>query len=279
MNYINLNGKILSEDTPALLVSNRGYRYGDGLFETIKVVNENIQLGHFHFERLFSGLSMLQMKAPAFITPEILIENILDLCKKNSCNSLARVRLSVFRGNGGMYDDDDDTPQYVIECWPLPQRMPSINESGLVIDIFPHVLKSCDRYANLKSASSLCYVQAACYASANKLNDCLVLNTYNNVADSTIANVFMIKDGKLKTPALHQGCVSGVMRKWLIQKLTEKDFSIEEDVVSQLDLQEADELFLTNAIIGLKWVARLGDKSYTNTLSRIIFKDIMETID
>src|ERR1700741_5220476 len=118
MNYINLNGKIQAGDKAALLVSNRGYRYGDGLFETIKVINEKILLEEYHFERLFSGLLLLKFEIPKLFTPAKLTKEIPGLCKKNECEQGARVRLSVFRGNGGLYDDDRGM-QYVIECWSL----------------------------------------------------------------------------------------------------------------------------------------------------------------
>lgn len=263
MNYINFNGKILPDDKPALLVSNRGYRYGDGIFETIKVVQEKIQLEQFHFERLFSGLSLLKFDIPKLFTKERLAEEILVLCKKNGCMSLARVRLSIFRGNGGLYDDDK-TLQYVIESWLLDETVNTLNENGLVIDVYPGAKKSCDEFSNLKSANFLPYSMAALYAKENKLNDCLVLNSNGNIADSTIANAFMIKDGVVITPALSEGCINGVMRRFLIEKLRSMDYEVREESVSISDLETADEVFLTNAIKGIRWVRQFGDKRYTN---------------
>lgn len=253
MNYINLNGKIQLEDKPALFVSNRGYRYGDGLFETIKVINERILLDQFHFERLFSGLSLLQFEIPKLFTREKLTEEILNLCKKNKCEQRARVRLSVFRGNGGLYDGDR-TLQYIIECWPLDESVNKLNENGLVIDIFPNARKSCDIYSNLKSANFLPYTMAAMYAGKNKLNDCLVLNTSGNIADATIANLFIIKEGVITTPALCEGCVNGVMRTYLLEKMRQAEYRIQETSVSAEDVEKADEVFLTNAIKGISWV-------------------------
>jgi branched-chain amino acid aminotransferase len=270
MNYINLNGKILPGDEPALFVSNRGYRYGDGLFETIKVINEKILLGTYHFERLFSGLLLLQFEIPKLVIPEKLAEEILDLCKKNECERRARVRLSVFRGNGGLYDEDK-TLQYVIECWPLNESVNNLNENGLVIDIFRDARKNCAKFSNLKSANFLPYNMAALYAKKNKLNDCLVLNTNGNIADSTIANVFIIKEGVIITPALSEGCVNGVMRKYLLEKMKEAAFTIHETSVSEEDIEKADEVFLTNAIKGIQWVKQFRNKIYTNKITAEIY--------
>jgi branched-chain amino acid aminotransferase len=278
MNYISLNGKVLPGDQPALLVSNRGYRYGDGLFEAMKVVNERIQLEQYHFERLFSGLFLLRFEIPKFFTTANLTGEILELCKKNGCGDGARVRLSVSRGHGGLYDEDN-TLQYVIECWPLDGAVNKLNDNGLMIDIFPDARKSCDIFSNLKSANFLPYTMAALYAKKNKLNDCLVLNTSGNIADSTIANVFIIKDGNISTPALGEGCINGVMRRYLMEKLRSTDYAFREEAIAVSTLEMADEIFLTNAINGIRWVKQYGDKVYTNEKTVEIFNRFVQTID
>jgi branched-chain amino acid aminotransferase len=163
MNSICLNGKIVPGDQPVLMVDNRSYRYGDGIFETMKVVNKKIALETLHFERFFSSLALMGFKLPALITAGKLREQVLALCEKNKCVSLARVRLSVFSGNGGIFESQDDF-QYIIECRPLSAPMNQLNENGLVIDIFPEARKSCDKFSNLKSANYLPYVMAARYA-------------------------------------------------------------------------------------------------------------------
>ena len=275
MNYINLNGKIQPGDQPALLVSNRGYRYGDGLFETIRVVDEKIHLHQYHFERLFSGLELLQFEIPKLFTTEKLTEEILNLCKKNKCEHLARARLSVFRGNGGLYDNDK-TLQYAIECWPLNDTYDKLNENGLVIDIYQGAKKSCDAFSNLKSANFLPYNMAALYAKENKLNDCLVLNSKGNIADSTIANFFIIKNGVVFTPSLSEGCISGVMRRFLIEKLHSTDYELREEALTIKNLEEADEVFLTNAVKGIRWVKQYRDKFYSNINTRKIYVQIIK---
>ena len=276
MNSIYFNGTIVPGNEPHLLVANRGYRYGDGLFETIKVVKGIILSEYYHFERLFSGLSLLKFTVPRLFTKEKLAEEILYLCKKNECENLARVRLSVFRGNGGLYDEDR-TPGYVIECWPLNVSVNKLNENGLVIDIFPDAQKSCDKFSNLKSANFLPYAMAAQYARENKLNDSLILNTGNRIADSTIANVFIVKGGIIITPALKEGCVNGVMRRHLIEKFRMSGLGFQERELVVNDLEMADEVFLTNAINGIRWVRQFRDKIYTNEKTVDIYNRFITT--
>ena len=258
MNSICLNGKLLPANQPALMVDNRSYRYGDGLFETIKVTSQTISLEKFHFERFFAGLRQMDFKIPALLTIKNLKQQILLLCKKNKCDSSARVRLSVFRGNGGINESTDDL-QYVIECWPVKETVNQLNENGFVIDIYPDARKSCDKFSNLKSANFLPYVMAARYAKENKLNDCLILNMYDRIADSTIANIFLIKDQKLFTPPLSEGCVDGVMRRYIIEQ-----YKVNEAVLTSTDILLADEVFLTNAMYGIRWVRQFQNKTYNH---------------
>ena len=275
--FICLNGKILRAEDPVLLASNRGYRYGDALFETMKVASKNILLETYHFERLFAGLRLLQFEVPKLLTREKLCKEVLLLAEKNNCGNLARIRLSVFRGNGGVYDEER-TPQYLIECWPLNESLNSLNENGLVIDVFPAARKSCDSFSHLKSANYLPYTMAAIYAKANKLNDCLVLNTDENIADATIANIFLIKEGVVITPGPDQGCVNGVMRRHLLEKMKDAGYSIQENPVSVSTLEEADEVFLTNAISGIRWVKHFREKVYSNNLTVEIYNRFIKTI-
>jgi len=277
MNFINLNGKHLPGDEPVLLAANRGYRYGDGLFETIKVYKGEILHASLHFSRLIDGIAKLKFDLPKLFSTGRLEEEVIILCKKNKCENLARVRISLFRGNGGLYDNDRML-QYVIECWPLNESVNKLNDNGLVIDFFPEARKSCDIFSNLKSANFLPYSMAAVYAKENKLNDCLILNTAGTVADSTIANLFIIKDSIIATPSLSEGCVNGVMRKYLITSLRNAGYDINETAVLVADIEQADEVFLTNAINGVRWVRQFRNKTYSNFKTTEIYNRFIKTI-
>ena len=188
----------------------------------------------------------------------------------------SRIRLSVSRGSGGLYDCDNKF-SYLIECWPLEQK--GLNENALVIDIFPDARKSIDVFSNLKSASYLPYVMAAIWAKENKLNDALILNQHDRICDSTIANVFWIKDNNIFTPPLNEGCVAGVMRKGILELATSNsDYLVQETILTLEILLQADEVFLTNAITGIRWVKECRGKVYKNTISSKIFTALDQTI-
>jgi branched-chain amino acid aminotransferase len=266
MDFVNINGKTIEADKALIKKDDHSYRYGHGLFETMKIVSETILLSDLHFERLFKSLAILKLNAPKFFSPQTLTQQILEICKKNNCERLARVRLSISGGNGGLYDYSEKI-QYLIECWPLPESINLLNENGLVIDVFPYAKKSNDTFSSLKSASHLPYVMAAKFVKENRLNDALLLNIHNRICDSTIANVFWIKEDRIFTPPISEGCIDGVMRRHLFETLKNSNYQPSGKSCEIHDLENADEVFLTNAIQGIRWVKEFRNKIYNNSVS------------
>ena len=270
------NDEFYPAGTSVIKPGNRSLRYGDGLFETMKMVNEKIINKDFHFERLFNGLQTLQFDIPKNFTPSFLEKKLRETAEKNNHTNITRMRLMIFRGNGGIFDPENLLPNYIIETWTLPESY--FNENGLIVDIFPDAKKSCDIFSNLKSNNYLPYVMAGLFARKNKLNDCIVLNSFDRVCDSAIANVFIIKGNTIYTPPLTEGCVAGVMRRWLLEKFNDVKHPVIEKNISENDLLNADEIFLTNAISYLRWVASFREKNYSNKITRSIYDHIIQTI-
>ena len=274
--FIHFNGNILPAEQALTGAGSRGLRYGDGLFETMRVINGRTALLDLHVERLLRGMAVLQFDLPAFFTAVHLSEAVLALCKKMKIEAGARVRLNVFRGNGGLYAPENHHPNIVIEAWPLelPTRL---NENGLVIDIYTEARKHPDILANLKTNNYLPYILAALYTKNNRLNDCLLLNSADRICDATIANVFWVKDGKVFTPPLSEGGVAGVMRKYLLEQV-KGNYAVQEALLTPETLGEADEVFLTNAIQGIRWVREWKDKIYTNVVAGSLFNEYIKTL-
>lgn len=279
MATICFNGKFVQADQPVITADNRGYRYGDGLFETIRVHKAGILMELFHFERLFSGMQVIKMDIPPLFTNESLRDNILKLCEKNDCSPSARVRVSVSRGRGGLYDGDRNI-DFVIEAWPLERLPAGLNENGLVIGVFPDARKSIDMFSTIKSANFLPYSMAAIHAKEQKWNDSLVLNTARRIADATTANIFLVREGIIITPPLAEGPVSGVMRRQILHHLPGKVQGLEwkEAPITSNDLLEAEEIFLSNAIHGIRWVKQLENRVYKNIQTLEIYRQLLQTI-
>ena len=271
--FLNYNGNSYEEGQPVLTTADHSYRYGDGLFETMKMIKGNILFEEFHFERLFLGSKVLKFSIPALFTKKKISEEIKALGNKNNCEELARIRLSVSRGKGGLYDCDNKF-SYLIECWPLERNSDDMNSNGLIIDVFPDARKPIDAFSNLKSANYLPYVMAAVWAKENKLNDALILNQHNRICDATIANVFWVKDNKVHTPSLSEGCVAGIMRN----RLLNLNPDVSESMLMEETLLNADEIFLTNVITGIRWVKQCRDKIYSNKITAQVFAQLNRTI-
>ena len=266
MKYFNQNGSIIPISDAALPIDNGAFRYGYGLFETMLMQDSVIRLKDFHWERLFVGLKQLYFEIPSLMTPEWLETEVLRTVGENQAETRCRVRLQMYMGGGGLYSSEGRKPGFIIECFPLDEDTLKLNENGLVAGIANGLSKSMDSLSNLKSCNALIYAIAARQAKKHKWNDALVCNTKGNVIESAIANIFWIKDGIAYTPPLSEGCVAGVMRRYILEKVPviEKRLHVEE-------LLDADEVFLSNAIKKIRWVGNIEGKMYGNEKIKKIY--------
>ena len=247
-------------------MDNGAFRYGYGLFETMLVQNGAIRLQQYHWDRLFAGLKQLYFETPAHMNGDWLENEVLKTVKKNSLEQLCRVRLQLFATGGGLFGLESNQPGMVIECFPLDENQLQLNENGLVAGIATALSKSMDSLSNLKSCNALIYAIAARQAKAKKWNDALISNTSGNIIESAIANLFWIKNSTIYTPPLADGCVSGVMRRHIMEQV-----SVQEKSLSAEALRDADEVFLTNAIKKIRWVGDIADSRYHMKKTREIY--------
>lgn len=265
MKYININGKITAAESAAIPIDNGAFRYGYGLFETMLVKDGVIRLGKYHWDRLFAGLKQLCFEISPFLTHGKMEEEVLNTARKNQSEKLCRVRLQFFAGGGGIFGKGHLHSGFVIECFPLEPASLLLNENGLVAGVADGLNKSTDALSNLKSCNALIYAAAAKQAQQNKWNDALICNTAGNIIESTIANIFWIKDDIVYTPPLADGCVAGVMRRHVVATVP----VVEKNLTMDL-LAGADEVFLSNAIKGIKWVGETGGQTFSNKKTRAI---------
>ena len=275
MHYVNLNGKLFEADGPLLHPDNRSFRYGEGLFETIRLHNGTMPLWPLHWERLQASLPKVFFTLPPHTGAPQLYEQVLQLAAKNRCMQSARVRITFFNGNGGLWDEVPATCSYLLQCWPVAEPPSQLNVNGLDTGIYTGGAKSCDAFANIKSNNYLLYAVAARSARLQHWNDALILNQHGRICDTTIANLFLVRQGVLYTPALAEGCVAGVMRRHLLQHLPVLGYRVEETICTVEQVQEADELLLTNAFYGIRWVKSLGNRRFGATMATALYKDIV----
>ncbi len=179
--WINFNGTLLKKSSFSIGIDNRAFKYGDGFFETMLVHNLTIQLEHFHFERLFRSLALLEYTVPEMYSAGYFRQQLNDLLQKNDHTKMARLRLMIFRGGTGLLHIDN-TPNFVAESFALDHNPTAYNLDGWSIDVYPHARKAMDQFANIKSNSYQPYLMAGMYAAKHRLNDVLILNSGNRIA-------------------------------------------------------------------------------------------------
>jgi len=260
--FIHFNGAFFPSRTPLLTADSRGFRYGDGLFETMRIKEGRILLPDLHYQRLLNGSVLLGLEP---LTLEQFTGAVLELCQRNGHSVSARVRLTVFRGEMGQ---DDAAMSYVIQSWPLEEM--AEKPGGLVLGTFPKGRKSCDGLSHLKSNNYLLYSMAAMYARNHGWDDCLVLNSRERIADSSIANLFYVIGDTIYTPPLSEGGVGGVMREWLLRVLPAERLRVLEKPVAPEDLLLVDEVFLSNAIRGVRRVGHFSGTGYGNRVFQMV---------
>src|SRR6185437_15023377 len=183
----------------------------------------------------------------------------------------------VFRGDGNIFDSENNSFNYIIEVWPLNEKI-QLNEKGLAVDVFAGAKKSCDHFSNLKSNNYLPSVMAGLFAQKNNLDDAIILNAFGRVCESAIANIFIINGNNIYTPPLSEGCVAGTMRRWMLEKFSLENYLVSERALPIDELLEVDEFFLTNAIHQIRWVKNFRNKIYSNEKVNEIFKYVQENL-
>ncbi|MFL5762775.1 MAG: aminotransferase class IV [Bacteroidia bacterium] len=278
MNYINHNGNFIPSDAPVVTAQNRSFRYGDALFETVRIANYNPRFLKEHLQRLYAGMQLLKME-PAESLNELFLEHaILELAQKNNITSDGRVRLSVYRNNGGFYAPDDNGISFLIEAYPLEEKNYVLNSKGYTVDLYTEFKKTQNALSSIKSANSGIYVLAGIFKKQNQLDECLLLNDKHHIIESISSNLFAVKNGVLYTPPVDDGCVNGVMRKKIIEIAQANKIAVYEISVMQNVLLGADELFLTNTISGIRWIVAYKQKRYFNDTSKRLLQKLNELV-
>ncbi|WP_394749298.1 aminotransferase class IV [Spongiimicrobium salis] len=269
---INFNGEFFATDSHFLNQENRGLRYGDALFETLRIIHGKVMFWEDHYLRLMASMRILRMEIPMNFTMEFLEEQLLRTIKENGQeHSAVRVRFTVFRNNGGLYRPQSNAISYIIETAPLDSPFYLLNTVPYEVELFKDYYINPDMLSNLKTNNKIINVVGSIFSDENGYDNCLLLNQRKQVVEGLNGNIFLIHGNTVKTPPLQDGCLNGIVRKKLIGILTQlKEYDIQEASISPFELQKADELFLTNAIVGIQPIHKYRKKKYTSTAAAVL---------
>ena len=266
------NGRIADHRQPLVSGNNRGLLYGDGLFETILVMGGRPLLLNEHLHRLKKGMDLLSLTLPEPNRETNIGKQIEELIKTNNISS-GRFRVTVFRGDGRLDDIANGEANLLIQGWPL-KDIPTLNNKGLKLTIYTQAKKSVDAFSHIKHNNFLPFAMGMHYARENEADDALILNPAGRVCETCIANIWMVKDGILRTPSLDEGPIAGIMRNFLIRHCTTKKIPIMETAITLEELKSADEIFISNSIRIINWVENMDGVKFSHAFSTTLFETL-----
>mgnify|MGYP003602630341 FL=1 len=267
---INFNGILQDSDTN-LLDQNRGFLYGDGVFETLKIVGGKILFFEDHYFRLMAAMRIVRMEIPMNFTLEYLEEQVLSLVEKNKIEQSARARITVYRNNGGLYLPTNNTVSFLIQTSAIENPVYSISEKEYEVDLYKDFYIPKQLLSTLKTTNKMIHVTGSIYAKENDLDNCILLNDSKNVVEALQGNLFMRMGNTLITPPISEGCLNGIMRKQILSfAKKETNLEVVEQVISPFDLQKADELFVTNVIRGIQPITKYRKKEFEQDTAKVL---------
>ena len=256
---INFNGDLLFKEHVKLTLDNRGFKYGDAIFETIKVLHKKVIFWEDHYFRLMASMRMLRMKIPMNFTLEFLEQEILKTIEVLDDANWYRVRLNVYRKDGGLYHPTTNDINYFIEA----KEDSYLPKEKYHLDVYKDFYNFSGLLSTIKTNNRMVNVLASIFASENGLDNCVLLNERKGVVEVTNGNIFVIKGTAIKTPALTEGCIKGIIRKKVIEIISKyEEFTLEETTISPFEIQKADEVFITNTIVGIQPVTNYRKKIF-----------------
>lgn len=267
---VNINGNLLEDHKAVLAIDNRGYAYGDALFETIRVNSGTILFLEDHYFRLMASMRILRMQIPMSFTPEFLEKEILDLVTANELtNSSVRIKLMVNRVSGGLYTPASNDIEYNILVSRLDSSFYTISDQKYEVTLFKDHYINTDILSTLKTTNKLVNILGGIFAKENGFDNCLLVNSDKMIIEALNGNLFLVKGNTIKTPPIADGCLKGILRTQLLRILEKlPEYQIEEASISPFELQKADELFITNVITGILPITKFRKKEYTSKTSK-----------
>ena len=262
-----INGQLRSfegGDSPVLPAGNRAFLYADGIFETIRVMQGVPLFLDQHHQRMREGLKAHRIHPPLGFTSQEIRKDIIRLLEAEEISGSARIRMTLSRRGAGYYSPEESGLDVVMTVEPISISDYQLNERGLSVDIYPEMKCTPDHLSRFKNIASNIYIQSGLWAQDNQLDTALIQNDRMGIIESTASNLFLVSNGVLYTPGLDSGATAGIMRTIVINLALKAGMKVYECNLTPQNLLIADEVFLTNAVQGLRWVGSYRTKRYFN---------------
>jgi len=265
---VNLNGTYYSAGK-LISTGNRAFLYGDSVFESIRF-DGDVRLWSGHYARLLKAAAAVGYDFAPWWTEDYFRYEIRKTVQLNKLTS-ARVRLILFRDEESMgYTPNGDKCSYLIDVDEVEGTAYPVSKEGLHIGLYEDSRKYPSPLSPFKTGQSMLYVMAARKARNEAWDEILILNHEERICESSSGNIWIVKDGKIATPPIEEFGISGVMRDYLLHMLPKNGMEVQEIPLRKEDLQLADEIWISNAVRGVRWVAKWDFRKYGSEVANQI---------
>jgi len=256
---INFNGEVYKQDSLQLPITDRGFQYGDGLFETMIWKNDQVRFLSDHLNRLRRGMKALRLDPGNITGREKLKDAISGLISENQIYGNARIKMIVWRTGNGLFAPESHSCNYLITASPLSRNS---NPEKKLVAICKDVRLQRSPVSAFKTLSSLPYILAGIEKNERNLDDAILLDNRNNLSECLYSNLFWIKGDTFYTPALSTACVEGIRRKFIIHRLLTHKINVCEVEAPVEDLLQADGVFNCN-VTGIYPILQVENTRYS----------------
>jgi branched-subunit amino acid aminotransferase/4-amino-4-deoxychorismate lyase len=267
-NFIYTNDTVQINENTGVSASNRSYSYGDGLFESVRLINGLPINLEQHLTRLQAGAKAVKIEFNPEWTVDFIKNIIIELAEKSEIKEGGRVKIHIDRNEGGNYIPTNNGGKLLIEIVGIESNQFELNTKGWEIDLYQELKKQVNHLSNFKTKNGLIYIMAGISATEKKYDDLLITNDKGGIIESSSSNLFVVSNGVLYTPGLEEGCLAGTMRMQIINFAIKNNIKVYECNILPQNLLSADEIFLTNAIRGVTWIGGYRTKRYFNNTAR-----------
>ena len=212
---VNYNGNI-QENSSILIENNRGFLFGDSIFETIKVLDNKVLFLEDHYFRLMASMRICRMEIPMNFTMEYFESQILNLIQSLKNSNSFRVRFTVYRDSEGFYLPKSRNVQFIVTTTPLNSELYSFQKEIYEVELYKDSYVPKQLLSTLKTNNKMLQITGSIFADENGYDNCLVLNDEKNVIEALQSNIFMKTGNVVSTPPVSDGCLNGIMRKQIL---------------------------------------------------------------
>lgn len=271
---INFNGQLSSRESFRVSLNNRAFRFGDSLYEEIKIVGQTILFWESHYFRLMAGMRLLRMQIPVHFNMEFLETEILKTCANRKAEAQL-IRLTICRKDNKNLLAKNQSVDFYIETSSETGAAYKPFNGKFEVGLYKDFYENTSLLSTIETSSNLIPILSKIFADENGLDECLILNANKNVIGAPVGNLFLTKGHSILTPPAEDGCKKGILRNEII-KLIKKSVSyqLEETSISPFELQNADEMFLAHITFGIIPISKYRKKEYTRQTADYILENL-----